>query len=325
MWKNRILQDVLLGGGLLTALLLIIVVDRLVSKPAPELGEGEKLVTLPGNLLGGNRQIVVRMKAIASPERLAKLKVVRLSFQAKFAKNVNDVELMWCWDPKHIIRFEELNPTGIKKISTLPSSFRKNFVNNYIRRMKLQIVKNGDIEHKFEAEARKQADGNNLEPFINSEYYIEGKQAYQVFHHKVTLPLNERRSAQTRNLFFALSVSNLMPLQNSNFQVTPGDDQTVNGKLCDQFLVEDSNGLKLQFYFDKESNLLAKIAHKGHDPRGIKKEAFWEHYFYDYQKSQGIKQWRKAEIDTDGKRFVTVEVTNVQFYDTMQPELYRPE
>ena len=97
--------------------------------------------------------------------------------------------------------------------------------------------------------------------------------------------------------------------------------------MCGILAIHDPAGLKLQFFFDQETNLLAKIAHMGHDPRalpGSDKQVLWEHYFSDYRETEGIKQWRKVEVDHDGKRFSTLTVTNVEFFDEMRPELRRP-
>jgi hypothetical protein len=112
---------------------------------------------------------------------------------------------------------------------------------------------------------------------------------------------------------------------NRPHELRPGALETVKGRECDQFTVQD--GLKLQLFFDQETHLLAKIAHMGHNPRwrtGFDKQVFWEHYFSVCRETEGIKQWRKAEIDNDGQRFATLDVTGVEFFDEMRPELRRP-
>src|SRR5689334_15597256 len=122
MLKNRVVHDLTVGGGLAVTLLLICVLDRLLSSPVPAEGTpGVRVVRKSGTLLGDDH-IVEHIKALGSVERLEKLQVVRLTAKASFAKatNVNDITLMWCWEPKITMRFVEIRPdSSVKLLSQL--------------------------------------------------------------------------------------------------------------------------------------------------------------------------------------------------------------
>ncbi len=327
---NKTLIDALAGGTLTLALFTVFLVDRLVSPALPDEGEpGVTVVRKSGTLLG-DQNIVVRLKALGSQERLEKLKVVRLAAKASFATstNINDITLTWCWEPRITMRFVETLPD----VSMNLRASQINQDGNAARERLLQDLKascdlNADLAQKFDREARRLLASRNYTPFFGAALILEDKAVFQVFDGKLALPLKSARAIPMRNLCFALSVSNLIPIQRHQFRVTPGEPQFVNGRNCDQFTVDDSDGLKLQFYFDKETNLLAKIAHMGHNPSalpGQRGQVYWEHYFSDYRETEGIKQWRKAEIDNDGLRFATLDVVGVEFFNEMRPELRRP-
>jgi hypothetical protein len=327
---NKTLIDTLAGGTLTLALLLVFLVDRLVSPPLANDGDPNVTIVRKSGTLLGDQNIVVRLKALGSQERLEKLKVVRLTAKASFARatNVNDVTFAWCWEPRITMRFVETLPTSslqsrANQIELEGDAAREKLLQDLVAISDL----NPDLASKLDREARSLLAMRNYRPFFNPPMIVEDKVAYHIFHDKLALPMKPANAIPMRNLFFALSVSNLLPIQRHQFRVTPGQPQFVNGKNCDQFTVDDSDGLKLQFFFDKETNLLAKIAHMGHNPSklpGEQRQVFWEHYFSDYRETEGIKQWRKAQIDNDGQRFATLDVVGVEFFNEMIPELRRP-
>jgi hypothetical protein len=48
---------------------------------------------------------------------------------------------------------------------------------------------------------------------------------------------------------------------------------------------------------------------------------FWEHHFSDYRENDGLKLWRKLEVQIDGKKFAVLDVTDVVYSDEPLPEL----
>jgi hypothetical protein len=328
--KNRIFHDIAIGGGLAVTLLLIFLIDRLASSSVLDKGDSTvRKVRKSGTLLG-DHHIVVHIKALGSEERLEKLKVVRLTARSSFARatNVNDITLMWCWEPKITIRIAEtFSDATMRQISNRIDQGGDKAREKLLRDTKANLDLGGELALQFDHEARRLIALRHYRPFRDNVIILENKEAFRVFNERLSLPLKATPATHTRNLCFAWSVSNLIPIRRHNFQVSPGAQEAVKGRKCDQFTIHDPDGLQLQFFFDQETHLLAKIAHMGHDPfalPGSNKEVFWEHYFSEYRETEGIKQWRKAETDNDGRRFATLDVTGVEFFDEMRPEFTRP-
>ena len=275
------------------------------------------------------------VEALGSTERLQKLKAVRLTAKSTFASatNVNDIKFSWCWEPKIAFRFEEMFPED--RIQNIVSLLKKRdkLADDLFRKIlengRLQYALDAALDKQYELEARKLYESGNCKPFFGSVVLMEDREAYTIFDNRLALPLRPTPASQLRNLFFALSLSNLVPIERHKFGVKEGPTQDVKGRMCKQYIVQDPGGLKLQMYFDTKTDLLAKIAHKGHSPaiNGAPlsdKVVFWEHYFSDYQETQGIKQWRRVQAHNDGALFATLTVNDVQFFDETLPELRRP-
>jgi hypothetical protein len=310
-------------------LLLIFVVDRLVNSATAGNSGGEQIAQGGGTLLGDQR-IAVQIKALGKIERLEKLKVVQLTTKTRFANApaVGDITLMWCWEPNIVIRFEEVYQALANQIGKAFESgglaVRQELLNKLKSNLDFSVA---GLELKFDQVVDGLLASKNYQPLGTGVVLIEGKQAYQILNNSVAVPIKPAFVTPLRNLCFALSISNLIPVQKHNFKIDTADAHMVRGKMCDQFIVHDPDGLKLQFYFDQETKLLAKIAHMGHDPRALIKtgqQVLWEHHFSDYREADGIKQWRFEEAFLDGQPFATLEVTDVRFFDEMQPELKRP-
>jgi DNA-directed RNA polymerase subunit RPC12/RpoP len=279
----------------------------------------------------------LRFNALGSATRLAKLKAVRLVTKSTFASatNINDIHLMWCWEPKITFRMDEnFRDADLNKVLKQLKGTGKN--QQQVMRQIMETAKAGfeldtNLSRRFDDECNILIKRGEYKPLFDTVLLIEGNEAYRILNNRVSVPLKSKQATQMRNLSFALSVSNLIPLKLHKFPVESEKEAIVKNKPCDQFRVSDPDGLKLQFFFDKETNLLSKIAHMGHNPRGgggtiaAAKETYWEHYFSDYRETEGIKQWRKLEVHNDGRLFATLAVSEVHFYDELRSELRRPD
>lgn len=284
----------------------------------------------PNNGPASGNLIVTQIEAIGTVERLEKLKVVRLSAKARFAKasNVNEITLTWCWEPEIVIRFQEKYPEAFVRTVGSNLSSGNAARDRVLQRIKTRLDFSSDptLERQFNRVFHSVVDAKKYRVLFDAPVLVEGTKASMILD-QLAVPLQPSQSAAIRNLCFALSISNLIPVQRHNFEIEKAQSTMVRGRMCDQFRVKDTNRLQLQFYFDQETKLLAKISHKGHDPRpgaNANAEAFWEHYFSNYRKVDDIQQWRRLEAHIDGELFSTLDVTDVKFFDEIQPELRRP-
>ncbi len=326
--------------------IVAVLIGLLASGLRPTAEAGQKKTTPPR----GEKKdfFILPIDAVGRPERLKKLKAVRFNAKVSFAiaTNVNDITIMWCWEPKIRIRCEEIVPRKDdleKALDLLQRSGKtedanvrrvqeavREVVDKVIAQTKEACRLDARLARQYYDETRLLLGKRDYRPFFDDPILIvEGNEVFTLFHKRLSLPLKEGKQAtQTRNLFFALSVSNVIPLKQHKFQIEDGKEEMVKGRECRQFKVQGIQGVKLAFFFDKQTNLLAKIAHEGRDPAGgvlTKKEVLWEHFFSDYREAEGIKQWWKLEIQTGGRPFATFEVRDVQYFDEMPPELRRPD
>jgi hypothetical protein len=258
--------------------------------------------------------------------RVLKLKTVRLKGTASFAKasNVNDIMILWCWEPKITIRLEEEQDLPAKlrdrarKVSQkdLEAAFTK-LIQGTTARQQLDP----ETARRFEKEAWQLVRRREFRPFFHNIILIEQDQVSALFNDRVPLPLKGNRGSEARNLSFALSVSNLVPLVRHAFKVENGPDAVVKDMDCRHVKASDRTGVELDLYFDKRTDNLVKIAHWGHGERAGVGKARWDHFFSRYQEKEGLKQWQKLQIWRDGKEFATIEVSGVEYFDELLPEL----
>jgi len=333
----RVLLDVAAGGALAVLLLSIFAIDRIVTSVR---GDREDQVAENNTLLGGGRtksnllddkRIADQIQAIGNVERLEKLKVVKLTSKTSFTggTNVNDITLMWCWEPNIVIRFQEENPQQVRNLTPILDGGGNNLRENMLRETKagLDFTNDAALERKYEEEFRGLYGRKEYAALLSTVLLLEHKQAYLVFNKRLAVPMKPARTRALRNLCFALSISNLIAVKRHDFKIDEGGVVEVRGKKCKQFTVTDKEGTKLDFFFDEETKLLSKISHMGHNPRGLpgdEQRILWEHYFSDYRETDGIKQWRRLEAHNSGFPFAKLDVTEVKFFDEMQPEMRRP-
>jgi hypothetical protein len=73
-------------------------------------------------------------------------------------------------------------------------------------------------------------------------------------------------------------------------------------------------------YFDKESNLLVKTEHKMDDGRG--KEILQEESYSDFKDIAGYKRPMKVTVRRAGKKIMDAELTDVQYLDKVDDEVF---
>jgi len=107
----------------------------------------------------------------------------------------------------------------------------------------------------------------------------------------------------------------LTPLLDAKkFTIKAAEDADVNGKKAAVIVVEPKN-IKKEFkmFFDKESGLLVKTAHRGQQPgAGGATEVDEEAYPSDYKKVNGIQVPTKLVVHHDGKKFMEVKLSDYE-------------
>lgn len=139
----------------------------------------------------------------------------------------------------------------------------------------------------------------------------------------MTIP-NPGGDAEKEELKTAIAMQEaeqLTPLLDSKrFTITAGEDADVNGKKAAVVVVQPKAIKKeVKMFFDKESGLLVKTAHKGHGPGadGQGTEVDEESYHQDFKKVQGVQVPTKLVVNHDGKKFMTVNVSDYELLEKL--------
>jgi hypothetical protein len=107
-------------------------------------------------------------------------------------------------------------------------------------------------------------------------------------------------------------------LDEKRFTIKAGDEADVNGKKAAAVVVQPKATKKeITMFFDKESGLLVKTAHKGQGPGedGQPKEVDEESFASDYKKVKGVQVPTKLVVNHDGKKFMTVKLGDYELLE----------
>jgi hypothetical protein len=110
----------------------------------------------------------------------------------------------------------------------------------------------------------------------------------------------------------------LTPLLDSKkFDIKWADDADVNGKKAAVIVVQPKaikNEIKL--FFDKQSGLLVKTAHRAPEPgAGAGGEVDEESFASDYKKVKGVQVPYKLTVHHDGKKFMEVKLSDYELLE----------
>ena len=98
------------------------------------------------------------------------------------------------------------------------------------------------------------------------------------------------------------------------------DEIKSEGKPAVGVLVKTKAQRDVKLYFDKSSGLLVKRERRIGGPAG--KEVLQEVFFRDYQEKDGVKHYRKILGLQNGQRVVEGTVTELEFFDKLDPKMF---
>ncbi len=125
-----------------------------------------------------------------------------------------------------------------------------------------------------------------------------------------------------RNL---LRIGRLVPLLKSkDYELSPLGEIKVEGKPAVGIQVKSKGHKDINLYFDKETNLLAKIEHRTVDGQ-TGKEITEERIIQEYGKPgpEGMASPRKILIKHDGAKYLEAEVLEVKFFEKLDESEFK--
>jgi outer membrane lipoprotein-sorting protein len=145
----------------------------------------------------------------------------------------------------------------------------------------------------------------------------------------MVVPADDDAKDEIRFAVVGKQAQTLTPLLDpAKFSIKAADDEDVNGKKA-VVVVATPKAIdkEIKLYFDKESSLLVKAGHKGRGPGegGARVDVYVESYFSDFKKVNGIQVPTKAVQHHDGKKFMTLTMSDHEFLEKLDDKEFAIE
>jgi hypothetical protein len=127
--------------------------------------------------------------------------------------------------------------------------------------------------------------------------------------------------AQKKKWKFAKDLDRLGFLGDAGIALSVLDEINVEGKSAVGVLVKAQGQPDTQLYFDKTTGLLVKRVQRVLDPSSGK-ELQGEVIYSDYQEKDGLKHYGKTAAFIDGKKVIDARVTEVEFFEKLDPKVF---
>jgi hypothetical protein len=145
----------------------------------------------------------------------------------------------------------------------------------------------------------------------------------------MTVPAGDEDKDENKVSAANQEAERLTPLLDAKrFTVKSGGEEDVNGKKADVVIATPKSVDKeLKFYFDKESGLMVKAAHRGMaaGENGARSEVLQERYLSDYKKVNGIQVPMKVVLHHDGKKFMTANMSDYEILEKIDDKEFAIE
>jgi hypothetical protein len=167
------------------------------------------------------------------------------------------------------------------------------------------------LPDKVREEVNLEVDGNQIKQVVT----INGaKVAIEVNGKKIPVP--DKVKDAIKDVGYLLSVSRLVPLRAKTFELSPLGEAKVDGKAAIGIRVSKKGQKDMNVYFYKKTGLIAKLEHRTVDPLSGQ-ETTEERIVSEYKDADGIPLPRRVTLRRDGKLFLTAEVLEGQFLESI--------
>ena len=131
----------------------------------------------------------------------------------------------------------------------------------------------------------------------------------------------EALANQKRTVYLTLIPITLLPLKDKDFKVETIGEEKIDDKPALGIKVTAPDKKDFKLYFDKDSGLPVRMVAR---VAGFRQgdEFTQETNFSDYKATAGIKKAMKLVNKRDGEKFMTQQITEVKFLDTVDPKTF---
>jgi hypothetical protein len=132
------------------------------------------------------------------------------------------------------------------------------------------------------------------------------------------VPVDDKIKDTIKDTLYAMKVGNLAALvKEKGFELSALGEVKVEGKPAVGILVKSKGQKDVSLYFNKETNLLAKVEHRTLDPMSGN-EITEERIITEYGKSDGVPIPKKMTINHDGNKFMELEITETKRLEKLE-------
>ncbi len=135
------------------------------------------------------------------------------------------------------------------------------------------------------------------------------------------LPIPDDQKEDLKLVSALQEAENLTPLLDAKkFEITAAADEDVDGAKASVVAVKiKALNKEAKFYFDQKTNLLVKTARKskGLGENGAPTEVLEETVHKEFKKVNGVQQPTKMVVTHDGKKFMTVEASDIELLEKL--------
>ena len=148
---------------------------------------------------------------------------------------------------------------------------------------------------------------------------IDGEKGWEQVNAQV-MDLPKSRLVEFREQKHGEDLDRLAFLKEKGHELSLLEEIKIHGKPAVGALIKSKGHRDVKLYFDKSSGLLVKRERQIGGDAG--KEVLQEVFFSDYQEQDGLKHYRKISGFHDGKKFAEGTVTEVEFFDKLDPKVF---
>lgn len=151
---------------------------------------------------------------------------------------------------------------------------------------------------------------------------LNGDKAWSKFNDKTQTVDSKEEIAEGQEAAYVAWVTRLVPLKDKDFQLAPLGEVKIDGKPAVGVRVSHKGRRDVNLFFDKEKGLLLKVETVIKDPMAAGQEMTQEALYSEHKEVNGVQAAMKVVINRDGKKFIDLEVTEIELKEKLDDSVF---
>jgi hypothetical protein len=136
-----------------------------------------------------------------------------------------------------------------------------------------------------------------------------------------TAPLSQALLEELQEAAYLLRLTRLTPLLDKRFELSPEGRSQVNGRSVSTIKVSSRLHRDTKLYFDDQTGLLVKIERRTREIPSLQ-EVTEERIYSDFRDIDGLRTPQKTVVYRDGKKFMSADVAEVKFFESLDESTF---